>query len=114
MLLGFGLVRAVEIRRVYRRVGAQQLVVPVRVAGPVHRVARGLHKPHRMRPCLRGNQQRDGRIDVHASGQDGLPIDERRDHRGEVNDHRGRRLGNQAVNLALIGQVRPVRLRARR
>ena len=49
MLFGFGFVRAVKIRRPHRGVVAQQLVVPVRVAGTMHGIARGLDEAQRMR-----------------------------------------------------------------
>jgi hypothetical protein len=49
VVLDFCLVRAVEIRRLERGVLAQPPVMPVRVAGAVHRIAGSLNEPRRTR-----------------------------------------------------------------
>ena len=106
----YDLVGAVEVRRPQRRVGAQPVGVAMRIARPVDRVAGGQHEARRMCACLRGAQQRRGRVDVDATRELGVAIDRRQNHRGQVDDHRRRDFGDQQVDLALVGQVRPVRL----
>jgi hypothetical protein len=81
-------VRAVEIRRPNRGVLAQQLVMTVRVAGTVHRVAGGLNEARRTGARSGGVQQGDRCVDVDAACQFRLPLDHGRDHRCQVDDHR--------------------------